>query len=37
MSDPDREASRVWRAWKTIHEMVADRVRPPGTRRGRQR
>jgi len=25
MSDPDREASRVWRAWRTIHEMVADR------------
>lgn len=25
MADPDREASRVWRAWRTIHEMVADR------------
>ncbi|KAI5810490.1 RNA polymerase [Pyronema omphalodes] len=25
MSDPDREASRVWRAWRTVHEMVADR------------
>lgn len=21
----DREAARLWRAWRTIHEMVADR------------
>ena len=29
MADPDREASRVWRAWRTTHEMVRDRVRHP--------
>ncbi|KAI5778630.1 RNA polymerase [Geopyxis carbonaria] len=25
MSDPEREASRVWRSWRTAHEMVRDR------------
>jgi hypothetical protein len=22
-----KETVRLWRAWKTVHEMVADRVR----------
>lgn len=22
-----RETSRLWRAWKTVHEMLQDRVR----------
>lgn len=30
-TEAEREASRLWRAWRTAHEMVADRVRsiPP--------
>ena len=24
-----KETVRLWRAWRTVHEMVADRVRPP--------
>lgn len=24
--DPERECSRLWRAWRTVHEMVRDRV-----------
>lgn len=23
-----KEVTRLWRAWRTIHEMVQDRVRP---------
>lgn len=26
-TEAEREASRLWRAWRTAHEMVADRVR----------
>lgn len=25
MSDPERDSARVWRAWKTVHEMARDR------------
>jgi hypothetical protein len=24
-----KEVTRLWRAWRTIHEMVQDRVREP--------
>jgi DNA-directed RNA polymerase I, II, and III subunit RPABC1 len=24
-----KETVRLWRAWRTVHEMVADRVRLP--------
>lgn len=24
-----KEVVRLWRAWRTVHEMVADRVRSP--------
>lgn len=24
-----KEVVRLWRAWKTVHEMVVDRVRQP--------
>jgi hypothetical protein len=24
-----KEVVRLWRAWRTVHEMVADRVRLP--------
>lgn len=26
-----RETSRLWRAWRTVHEMVQDRVCHPAT------
>lgn len=34
-----KEVVRLWRAWRTVHEMVADRVRirPLGLPQGRQR
>lgn len=25
-----KEVTRLWRSWRTIHEMVQDRVRQPG-------
>ncbi|OKP06361.1 hypothetical protein PENSUB_6351 [Penicillium subrubescens] len=25
-TDASREMSRLWRTWKTVHEMLADRV-----------
>lgn len=28
----DREFARLWRAWKTVHEMVQDRVCARSTR-----
>ena len=27
-ADAERELTRLWRAWRTIHEMCQDRVRP---------
>lgn len=26
IADADREITRLWRAWRTVHEMVQDRV-----------
>jgi hypothetical protein len=26
--DSDREMTRLWRTWRTVYEMLADRVRP---------
>ncbi len=28
-ADAERELIRLWRAWRTVHEMCQDRVRPP--------
>lgn len=29
LADAERDLARLWRAWRTIHQMCADRVRPP--------